>query len=368
MKLTHWNEQLGGLPRKAALIALTLLLAALAWAALPYGWPFAAAFLFSRILKPFVRIASKGFLRRLSPQKAKSLSTILGMILLFGLAGALVSGLMIRLWKEISGFVLTLPQLMQWLNDQAFPSVLALYRRFSTLLPNEMFSILENGLLSLGQSALKWAASLSGWITSGAWSTAASIPQMFLSVIVTLMSTYYLSADSERIAGFFRRNLPRTLLDRGHLIRTKLMHALLGQLRGQALVSLVVMFFLILTLGFAGVKYGAVIGMLIGAADALPLFGAGLFLIPWSLVSFFSGQTGLGVMLLCLYAGAVIIRQILEPRIVGKQLGLYPLATMLSMYAGYRLLGFAGLLAGPVLLNVSKAVLDADRAVTQGPP
>lgn len=364
MSLKSWNEQMGGLPRKATLIALTFTAAALLWILLPYVWPFACAFVFSRILKPFVRMASKGFLRRLSP----GMITAAGMLLLFGLAGALVSVLAIRLWKELSGFVRSLPQLLQWLNDQAVPSVLSLYRRFSALLPGELYAMAENALSALGQSALKGAASLSGWLTSGAWSTAASIPQLFFSLIVTLMGTYYLTADSARIAAFFKRNLPSNLQKRMQLIRTKLIHALVGQLRGQALVAMVVMFFLILTLGLSGVRYGSIIGILIGAADALPLFGAGLILIPWSLLSFLGGQTGLGVMLLCLYAGAVIIRQILEPRIVGKQLGLYPLATMAAMYTGYRLLGFAGLLAGPVMLNLAKAVLDADRVATQDPP
>jgi len=154
---------------------------------------------------------------------------------------------------------------------------------------------------------------------------------------------------------------------RSRLIRANLLKALMGQLRSQVTISMVVMFFLMLSLGISGVRYGAVIGMLIGIADALPLFGAGVFLIPWSLVSFLLGQTGLGVTLACLYAGAIIIRQILEPRLVGRQLGLYPLAAMAAMYIGYRLFGFVGLIAGPVLLTLAKAVLDADTASIQDP-
>jgi hypothetical protein len=60
-----------------------------------------------------------------------------------------------------------------------------------------------------------------------------------------------------------------------------------------------------------------------------------------------------------------VIRQIFEPRIVGKNLGLYPLATMIAMYAGYRMMGALGLLGGPVLLNIVKVVLEADRGVAE---
>ena len=70
----------------------------------------------------------------------------------------------------------------------------------------------------------------------------------------------------------------------------------------------------------------------------------------------------------CAYVGVIVIRQIAEPRIVGRQLGLYPLLTMMAMYAGYRLTGFLGLLLGPVLLQVMKAVLEADAAAQSVSP
>ena len=359
---------MNSLPRRLLLVLGTLLFAALGLMLLPYVWPFAAAFLFSRILEPFVRIASKGFSRSRPPShRSRCIATIIGMLLLFGLAGALTTALVSWLFQELSGFLKTLPQLFQWVNDQALPALLNLYSRYRTLLPAYIPTLIENAFSSLGQNAVRWAGTLSAWLTSGAWSTAASIPHVLLSMVLTVMGTYYITADRTRIAGFFQRSFPTPLLQRSRIIRANLLYALLGQVRSQLMVSLVVMFFLMVTLGFSGVRYGVIIGMLIGIADALPVLGAGVFLIPWSLISFLTGQTGTGITLACLYAGAILIRQILEPRLVGKHLGLYPLATMIAMYAGYRGLGFIGLLAGPILLNVAKAVLEADKAVTQAP-
>ena len=54
------------------------------------------------------------------------------------------------------------------------------------------------------------------------------------------------------------------------------------------------------------------------------------------------------------------MRQIIEPRIVGKQLGLYPLVTMMSMFAGFQIMGTLGLIAGPLVANICKVTLDAD--------
>jgi len=365
-RIAQWNKRMNNLPRRLLLVVATLFVSVLGLLVLPYVWPFAAAFLFSRILEPFVHMASKGFSRCRPPShRSRCIATVLGMLLLFGLAGALVTALISWLFQELSGFLKTLPQLFQWMNDHALPAVRNLYSRYRALLPTYIPELIENAFSSLGQNALSWAGSLSAWLTSGAWSTAASIPHVLLSIVLTLMGTYYITADRSRIAAFFQRTFPRPLMQRSRIIRTNLLLALLGQVRSQLMVSLVVMFFLMVTLGFTNVRYGVIIGMLIGIADALPVLGAGVFLIPWSLMSFLTGHNGMGITLACLYAGAILIRQILEPRLVGKHLGLYPLATMIAMYAGYRLMGFLGLLAGPILLNAAKAVLEADLSVTQ---
>ena len=353
------------LPRKALLVLTTFGLSALSVMLLPYVWPFAAAFLLSRILEPFVHFASKGSSRMRIPRRAAAL---LGMLLLFGLAGAAVSALAGWLLRELSGFLRSLPQLFEWVNARALPALHKLYERWRAVLPDYVPGLIESAFSQLGQSALRWAGSLSAWLTSGAWSTAASIPHVLLSAVLVVTGTYYFTADRERIVSFLRHTFPAAFMQRGRLIRASLFKALLGQIRSQLTVSAMVMFFLMVMLGVAGVRYGVIIGMLIGVADALPVLGAGVFLIPWALASLLTGQTGTGVLLIVLYAGAVILRQMLEPRLVGRQLGLYPLATMMAMYAGYRLFGFLGLLIGPVLLTLAKAVLDADATVPPSAP
>ena len=217
-------------------------------------------------------------------------------------------------------------------------------------------------------SAVGWAASLSAALTSGAFSTAASIPHALLSTVLLVMGTYYMTADRARIAAFFHRTFPGGLMKRGKLVSARLWKAVLLQVRSQLMVSLAVTLFLMIALAAFRVRYGLLIGLGIGVADALPVLGAGLFLIPWSIAAFVAGDAGLGVLAACLYVGTVVIRQVLEPRIVGHNLGLYPLATMAAMYAGYRLLGFLGLLAGPVLLNVIVVVLEADERASPADP
>ena len=135
-----------------------------------------------------------------------------------------------------------------------------------------------------------------------------------------------------------------------------------GNLGRSFLITLFLTVFLLIFRGWSGVAAA----LLIGLADALPVVGAGLFLIPWSLLSFWTGDTATGVLTACLYGGSVLIRQVLEPRIVGQHLGLHPLAAMMSMFAGYRLTGILGLIAGPIVLNVAKVVLTVDETAKPG--
>ena len=98
--------------------------------------------------------------------------------------------------------------------------------------------------------------------------------------------------------------------------------------------------------------------LVITAVDALPVFGTGTILIPWALVLFLRGQTKTGVGLVVLYGAAALSRQALEPRLVGKQVGLNPVLTLLALYTGYRLLGVGGMIVFPITAMLLKQIWD----------
>lgn len=363
-KLTAWNTRMNGIPRKCMLIAITLLTAWLAFLLFPYCWPFVVALVFSLLLEPFVRLVS-GWLQRV--KIARSLATLLGMVLLFGLLGLLFGVLINRLLRELMSLVRAVPGIITWISGTAVPWARDLYTQYQDILPPYVMDMINNAFSTLGQELAKWAASLSALLTSGAWTTAMSLMDVILAVVLTVMGTYYLTADRGRIYAFFHRTFPLGVRQHSALIKTKLVKALFGQLRSQLNVSLIIICFLALSFVIYGLPYGLLAGLLIGIADALPVIGAGLFLIPWSILGFVFGDVPLGIFMACIYVGTVVVRQVFEPRIVGKNLGLYPLATMIAMYAGYQALGVLGLLGGPILLNVTKVVLEADKTVSMSP-
>ena len=360
VKLRRWNERLNGLPRKGLLIALTLAACWIFVLIVPYCWPFLLGLLFSLLLRPLTNLLEKGRGRFHLP---RALAAAIGMLLLFGIVGVLTVVLAGRLGREVVGLARSVPDFITWLTGTVVPWLQQLYAQYADILPPSALSVVNNALSALGDAAMKWAGNLSAAVTSGAVSTATSIPGALLSIVLTVMGTYYFTADRERIMGFLKRTFPASLHERAGLIRDNLFRSLFGQLKSQILVSLIITAFLVLAFGIYGVNYGLLVGLIIGVADALPVVGAGLFLIPWCLIAFVMGDVKLGIFVGLVYVGTIVIRQISEPRIVGKALGLYPLATMAAMYAGYVLLGFIGLLAGPVLLNLLRVVLEADALV-----
>ena len=108
----------------------------------------------------------------------------------------------------------------------------------------------------------------------------------------------------------------------------------------------------------AGLLYPVLAALVITLVDALPVFGTGTILIPWALALFLRGETKTGIGLVILYGAAALSRQALEPRLVGKQVGLNPVLTLLALYTGYRLLGVGGMIVFPIAAMLFKQLWD----------
>ena len=358
-KLDIWNRKMNGLPRILWLIAVTLFCTWLFLIAAPYVWPFLLAFLFSRLLAPPVRLCMNHMKRIKLP---RGLITLFGMVLLFGILGTAFCALASRIVRELVQLLQNTPVFVNWLSDTALPYLRDLYQGYSDVLPESAMSYINDAVSTFSSNAIDFAGSLSAAITGGAVKTATSLPIILLSIVLTVMGTYYMTADKERISAFFRRTFPEPIRRHSSVLKKNLVHSLFGQIKSQLLVSLIITVFLMIIFVLFKIRYGLFLGFFIGFADALPVVGAGLFLIPWCLFELVMGHYVMAAFFAIAYIFVIIIRQIAEPRIVGHNLGLYPLATMIAMYVGFRLMGFLGLIAGPILLSLIRVVLEADAA------
>lgn len=215
--------------------------------------------------------------------------------------------------------------------------------------PKDLRPMLESGVSSLFEGASSLAAKGAGLLLNLVTNVVGSLPGSFLFLGTAVISSFMISAQFPKIKLLLVPRLPEAWRERVLPVMHRVRQAVGGWFRAQA--KLMGLTFLILTAGFLilRVRYAILFGALVALVDALPMLGTGTVLIPWSLLRFLDGDPAMGIGLLALYAVALTTRSTLEPRLVGKHMGLPPLLTLCAMYAGFRLWGILGMLLAPVL-------------------
>lgn len=185
------------------------------------------------------------------------------------------------------------------------------------------------------------------------------VPDGLLGIGTGVLASFFLSARLPRLKAWLFRRLRQPPFDRVVPALGRVRKALGGWLMAQLKLALVT--YGILAIGFLllRIPYGILWALPVAVVDAVPLLGTGTVLVPWALVCLLQGNTPRFFGLLAVYAAAAATRTVLEPKLVGKQLGLDPLVTLGALYAGYRVWGFLGLIIAPMAVAAVKSVLSA---------
>ena len=321
----------------AAAVALWLFAAFV----LPVVLPFFIALAVARLAQPAVDFLQR---RGRLPRWLASGVVVLGFFALLGLGiYGLCRGLcgeLVRLGKELPALLQSLEKPMTdfraWLDSLAgrAPGLLGETIRESV---DHFF---ESGSV-LAEKGYTKAFSLVSGVISG-------LPDLFLFLVTTVLASFMLCSQYPAVCRWLAAQTPAAWKNRWESVVTSLRTTLLAWVKAQ--LKLIGITFFLLTMGFMllNVSFPLLVGGLTALIDALPVFGTGTVLLPWSALCFLRGDTRMGVGLLLLYGAAWLTRSALEPRLVGKQMGLHPLLTLLALYAGYRLLGVLGMILFPV--------------------
>ena len=265
----------------------------------------------------------------------------------YGLLILLLSVLCKLLWRELTALFRALPDILQsvsGLMTQWEERLLSLSERF----PEGIAAILTKTITETVQDGSAVAEKLYDGLFSLASGLLKSIPDLLLFLLTAVLSGFMLAAELPKLRSYWQHKAPPLWQ---HRIRTLLqrLKSTLGAW-GKAQLKLMLISALILTAGFLllRIPYPLLLGLAIALIDALPALGTGLILIPWALFMFLQRNTFLGTGLLLLYGVAALIRTALEPRLLGKQMGMDPLLTLLALYGGYRFLGIWGMILFPI--------------------
>lgn len=320
--------------------------------AMPLLSPFVAAFIISYILRRPIRYLSKKFNL---PHQPVSVAVVLVFYVIMGLICTLVSA---KIISEVTDVIITLPQLY---TEKFAPSMIRLFNwleanfyKFDAAMFESLNVLEEQTVQHLGNLVSKASLITMGFLSG----IATGLPARFIKTVLMIIATFFISADYNRIRAFCMGQFTEKTATVVTEIKNYLTNTLFVCVCSYGLIMFITFCELLAGFTLLGVKHSFVLACLIAVFDILPVLGVGGILLPWALIAAIFGSFKLGLGLLLLYIVIVVIRNIIEPKIVGGQLGLHPILTLASMFAGVQLFGVIGLFGFPILLSLLKHLND----------
>lgn len=176
-----------------------------------------------------------------------------------------------------------------------------------------------------------------------------SVPKFLIFILISVIAAVYFSLDLEKVNRFVKKHLPKKAREHLTSLKNRFFQSILKYLRAYLILMAVTFFIMLFGFLCLKVKYAVLFAFIVALLDALPLIGVGTVIVPWSIYQLIFADTGLGIGLMVLFVLHQVIRQFIEPRIVGKNLGIHPIVSLILLYAGYILFGFFGLILIPIL-------------------
>lgn len=305
--------------------------------------PFIFALLLAVVIEPIVVFFE------IKLRIKRSISVLLSLVMVVGGLIYLISILIAKIIQEISGMI---PNLVSYSDSfsqkfiDAISEIRLLYVRLN--LPVELQQSIQQKI----QDSIQGLESVMDQSIQVLIKSMTFLPDTFIFLMIATVATFFIIKDRALLKTFFMRFIPGTARTKTRKVIAELFNALIGFLKAYSILISITAIITMLSLKILGVKYILTIGIIVGLLDILPVLGPGTFFIPWIIWELASGDTRLGISLLVVYIIISAVRQFLEPKIVGDNIGLHPLATLVSLYAGLQLGGVIGMILGPVLVVI----------------
>ena len=328
-----------------AALAAAAVYASLRWL-LPWLLPFLLALAAAALLQPAVgALVRRGVKRPLA-----SGICVLGAL---AAAGGLLWLLLSRLFAELSDLVRRLPELLAGLSQavQGWETRLA---ALPERVPEGLSGLLRGGLDSLRAGLESLPGELAKKLPGLVSAAAGAAPEALLFTVTLLIGLYFTSASYPALLHGAAALLPEQLLARARRARLDLRATLGKWLRAQLLLLLLTFGERTAAFSLLRVRYALLLAAVTAVVDALPVFGTGTVVLPWAAVELLTGNYPLAAGLGVTYAVVTVLRSCIQPKLLGDQLGLHPLASLASIYVGWRAAGVWGMLLLPVAAITAK--------------
>ena len=321
---------------------------------LRFFMPFVIAFIISSIANPIVRFMEKKI------KIARKYSSVFMIVLVLGVVVGVLYLLIAFLVK----------QTMNLYADR-----FTLYNEVATILDNFMDNLggvfeklpisLQETLTNLQDSLSSWAQNFLSSIELPGISTVGSyvgnVVEVIFFAIITILAAYFLTAERDNMGEWMSRVMPESVKRYYHMILDSFKKAVGGYFKAQFKIMIILVIIMFIGFEILDIRYSFLLAFVIAFLDFLPVFGTGAIFWPWLVVDIVVGDYKQAIFLGILYLVCQLIKQILQPKMVGDSVGINPLAALLYMFIGYRFAGVIGMIigipAGMIIVSLYQAGL-----------
>lgn len=312
------------------------------------GWvlPFIVAFCIVSIVNPVIRFVNNKL--KLSHRAA----SITVMVLIYVLTAYLLFMLVWLLFGIMSDVFTILPS---YYESKIAPAISRIGANIETFIQNlspdwveritgiqgDLLNTIQSLLVTISQAGMSYVTRFTG-----------QIPSFLIAFVFTIMLSFFISSNYSTVTAFIKAQLPNKAKRLIGELRSVINDIILRYIK--AIVKLMFITFVELSIGLLVLRVSNAIIVAAGIAvfDALPLFGTGAIMIPWAIIELIQGNFALALGLGILYAIVTVIRNIIEPHVVGQKLGMNPIVSIVSIYLGYKLIGIFGMIIMPMITQI----------------
>ena len=330
------------LPQAALILALSMIFL---WLSVSYLLPISLPFLLGTglalLAEPMVRLLSQ------KCHFQRPVACTIGVSAVFLLSATVLALLTSFFMRQLGRILDFLPHL-----ETAFTHAMEVFRHWllsiGTRLPDGIHKMLDHWVQEMLSDSSTLLSGMMSRLPQLATGLLGNVSQWLFGLITGIISAYMISIRLPKLQAWVKSKLPQRWQADYLPAVQGLKRTMGGWILAECKLAFVSFCLLLAGFLFLRLEHSFMLAIIITLVDAFPVLGVGTVLIPWSLLRLIQGDRALGLGLLGLYAGIWLIRSVLEPKLLGKGLGLDPLITLLCIYAGFRLWGVGGMLLAPI--------------------
>lgn len=326
-----------------------------------FGWkymsPFIIAFVIAYVLKPVVdRMHIVLKLKR-------NLCAVLCLSMFYLVFGAIITITGFQLIVLVRNLFYSLPD---YYNNEIAPIVTMWLNRIQDILVDiapEIKTVLDEFTHTFSENLGSSITSISMSVLSRLSTVVTWVPGFLIKTLVCVIASFFIAIDYYNITYFIAKQLNEKFIYILYKTENYAKTALCQYLKSYSLIMLITFCEVGIGLTIIQVNNAFIIALIIAVFDILPVLGSGGILIPWAIISIIIDDTYMGIRLIIIYLVITVVRNIIEPKIIGDQVGLHPLATLMMMFLGARLMGVIGLISFPIIRVILKRLNDSENLI-----